>query len=146
MILGFKTHFNGKQSHFVQKILACELPEYKRNFVPKIHTIRKGNRWKSGCKIHMAIHVRSKNYFQFNDGFIRLDTCISTQSINIIRKYSWDIDISKSVKVFIDKQKLSFYEIEKLSKNDGFDSIYDFLHFFDKDFSGQIIHWTDFKY
>ena len=30
--------------------------------------------------------------------------------------------------------------------NDGFDSIENFLRWFNKDFEGKIIHWTGFRY
>ena len=33
-----------------------------------------------------------------------------------------------------------------LVQNDGFASISDFLKFFNKDYTGKIIHWTDLKY
>ena len=33
-----------------------------------------------------------------------------------------------------------------LVQNDGFASISDFFKFFNKDYTGKIIHWTDLKY
>ena len=38
------------------------------------------------------------------------------------------------------------FTVENIARNDGFDSINEFFDFFDKDFSGKIIHWTDKKY
>jgi hypothetical protein len=33
-----------------------------------------------------------------------------------------------------------------LAQNDGFDTIEEFFEYFNEDFSGKIIHWTNFKY
>lgn len=56
MILGFKTHINGERINFVMKILVsvirCDISEV---ITPKLHTIRAGNRWKAGMKMHMWI-------------------------------------------------------------------------------------------
>ena len=46
----------------------------------------------------------------------------------------------------VDNKELSKVDIERLSKNDGFDSIEDFWSFFNQDYQGMIIHWTDTKY
>ena len=34
----------------------------------------------------------------------------------------------------------------RLAVNDGFDGLKEFFQFFDRDFSGKIIHWTTQKY
>lgn len=36
--------------------------------------------------------------------------------------------------------------ILKLANNDGFDTVEDFFAYFNKDYTGKIIHWTDLKY
>lgn len=133
MILGFKQQF--------------EMPIKKGT---KIHTIRqdKPNRWKSGMLIHFAKGVRTKNYINF-----QLGQCFSTQKIKI--KYN----PGGGVNVWIDDQwfhyqtdwglswdKESEERILQLAKNDGFDSIGDFFNWFNQDFEGKIIHWTDFRY
>lgn len=126
MILGFKTEFPwGEPTGFPEKIS-------KRI---KIHSIRDGNRWKQGNWIHYATGVRSKNY----DCFYQ-DICTGTQEIQIIK---WAHDIGT---IFIDGKKLNQQEKELLAKNDGFDSLADFWKWFKKDFQGQIIHWTDYRY
>ena len=123
MILGFK-------ERFVQPIMAGR----------KKHTIRedKHNRWRSGKQIHFATGVRTKNYNNFKTG-----TCRSIQKIKIeyIGTFSY---LDAEVKV--DGKILSNEEINILAKNDGFESIEDFFEWFNKDFKGKIIHWTDFKY
>ena len=37
-------------------------------------------------------------------------------------------------------------EMLQLAHNDGFDTIDDFFAYFNEDFIGKIIHWTDLKY
>src|SRR5690554_3897274 len=107
MILGFKQYFpwhtekNPAPTFFREKILAGvgytwspvvdspvknakEISElYQCTITPKIHTIRAGNRWKSGDKIHMAYGSRTKNYQQFNKGIPELERVKSTESISV---------------------------------------------------------------
>lgn len=107
----------------------------------KIHTIRadKPNKWKSGMLIHFAKGVRTKNYINFQMG-----QCFSTQRIKI--EYDNIQPCGNVLSITVDDRSLTPEEIEMLAKNDGFDSVSDFLDFFDKDFRGKIIHWTDFRY
>lgn len=137
MILSFKKKFPwGTETNFHRKIVFDKT---------KIHSIRedKSGRWKTGRLIHMAHGVRTKFYHCFYK-----DYCVSIQKIKIthfdVRKYK----NTSSVRIWID-EKL-FYDvsqdIEKLAKNDGFDSVEDFFKWFDEDFKGKIIHWTDFRY
>lgn len=119
MVLGFK-------KQFVTKILDGL----------KIHTIREdeNERWKVGNKINFATGVRTELYFQFKQ-----DVCLGIQSIII--KY----DLER-VKVFVDWEELSNQQLNELVKNDGFDCVADFFDWFNKDFTGKIIHWTGYKY
>lgn len=123
MILGFKQQF--------------EMP-IKKGI--KIHTIRhdKPNRWKPGMLIHFAKGVRTKNYINFQMG-----QCFSMQKIEI--KYFLH-GLGENVTVSIDGRKLQQSEVETLARNDGFDSFVDFFNWFNQDFEGKIIHWTDFRY
>lgn len=50
------------------------------------------------------------------------------------------------LRIWVDHRKLSDTEILTLARNDGFDTIEDFCRWFKKDFCGNIIHWTDFRY
>jgi hypothetical protein len=143
MILGFKQKFPwGSPTNFKEKILAGT----------KIHSIREDphGRWKPGTKIHMAHGVRTKNYWCFRD----TECCKSVQSIHINYYYT-GYPMAPSIELIIDGElfyKLGnkFVEIDRgmieLAKNDGFDSVEDFFKWFDKDFSGKIIHWTNFRY
>lgn len=114
---------------------------------PKLHTIRedKSNRWKAGMDIHMVINNRTPNRFQFAP----VIKCKSVQTIEI--KYIHvpflkGTYLMKGVHVFIDSVKINNADMLKLAINDGFDSVEDFFAYFNKDFTGKIIHWTDLKY
>lgn len=48
--------------------------------------------------------------------------------------------------IIVDGNPLPLDEMKAIAKNDGFDSLADFLTWFNKDFTGRIIHWTDKKY
>ena len=123
MILGFK-------GRFVPKILDGT----------KIHTFRedKKNRWKKGNKIHGATGVRTKRYKQFFE-----DVCKSTQKI--VMKYV-DKNEYVDLEITVDNYKLTPAEKAILAVNDGFETFDDFKKWFDKDFKGKIIHWTDYRY
>lgn len=124
----------------------------------KIHTIRTGNRWKAGMIIHPVINNRTKNRFQFAPKMM----CSSVQNIEItdvshlhgsnyefgylMNIFVYGINYFKLFDVVIDNRKLKLPDIKKLAINDGFDSVEDFFAYFNTDFKGQIIHWTDLKY
>ncbi len=118
MVIGFKPQFE-------QKIL-------RRS---KILTIRedKHKRWKAGMVIHFATGVRTTNYKQFH-----LGECYQTKSINIVHNSPL---LFGAVAVFVEGQLLSFDQLCKLAFEDGFDSIDEFLEWFDKDFEGVIIYF-----
>lgn len=130
---------------------------------PKVHTIRldKNNRWRKGVLIHFFINARQKNMFQFAPVL----PVISTQDIEFRYKENsaavtcLDIKFDRICTIFIDgkfygdaylmnngKVISSSYTIEKLAKNDGFEKADDFFAFFNEDYNGKIIHWTDLKY
>lgn len=120
----------------------------------KIHTIRKdeNNRWKVGTMIDFFINSRTKDMFRFAPRV----PVVSIQKIKI--KYFWhSLDYNKKVEVYVDNCFLGQYyfnkvnpngesELIKLAQNDGFDSVEDFFNYFNEDFEGKIIHWTDLKY
>ncbi len=170
MILSFSTRFpNGKPTYFIQKIWNGFIDqnvlngilargffsEYTEKFNsnwdtkeglhPKITTIRKDehNRWKPGMKIHFVINNRSKNFFQFAP----VIDCKSVQKIEI--EYT---NFSKDPIIVIDgthfyNEKIGIdHGVKQLAQNDGFDSVDDFFEYFNTDFTGKIIHWTDLKY
>ena len=173
MTLGFSTQMFGKPNHFVEKILSGMtknigldlrveidrdyLPEYSKRtgnklsysnieqFFQKIHTIRAGNRWKDHQKIHFVIGNRTKYRFQFAPVL----PVNKIQEIEIIREpfiFEGKRQKGDKCKVIIDGRRISNNEVFVLAENDGFDSLKDFLKYFNTDFKGQLIHWTDKVY
>lgn len=116
------------------------------NGTPKLHTMRgdEKNRWKVGMKIHFNIGVRTKNMFRFAP--ILTVKSIQKVQIKFIPTNNGMYIDGISVYVYVDDRKLSGNEIKKLAINDGFDSLEDFFEWFNQDFNGKIIHWTNLKY
>jgi len=119
---------------------------FNDDLAPKLHTIRRDehNLWGAGCDIHFVINSRTKNRFQFAP----VIKCVSVQEIVIKQNhgkpsvyidgrdiYEWDCEIENG-----------YPALKQLANNDGFDSVEDFFAYFNKDFTGKIIHWTDLKY
>lgn len=114
--------------------------------IPKLHTVRKDphNLWVPGRKIHPVVFNRTANRFQFAP-------VLEVKAVQ-------DIDISYGdhrIDVFIDckhydgismRDDTEHDKLLKLAKNDGFDSVEHFFEWFNKDFTGKIIHWTNLKY
>lgn len=157
MILPFSTQLNGKPTEFVGKIWSGFIenklvPFYHdilNNFnleivdvigrKPKLHTIRKDekNRWKPGVLIDFFINVRKKDMFRFAP---RLPV-VSIQTIKIFH-----LPKSDNINVYVDERRLKEDEIAILAINDGFESVDDFKTYFNEDFIGKLIHWTNLKY
>lgn len=123
MILGFK-----KSMGFKEKILSFS----------KKHTIRedKHDRWKQGRMIQFAYGVRTKQFEKFAEM-----PCLGIQKIKItwilIQGDKYRIDVE------VDGKDIGYEGTQILATNDGFDSIEEFLEWFNKDFEGKIIHWTN---
>ena len=123
MILGFKHRFVGLIKHGV-----------------KIHTIRKGKRWRAGMTIHYYTGVRTKAMKKFMaDGVV-----VSVQDISI----KWVHKLNGGVCVIIIDGKPMPFSAQRLrlASNDGFRDYKAFEEWFNEDYSGQLIHWTTFKY
>lgn len=175
MVLGFRTkwkaenmpiHMADKPTYFVEKIWQSfpdeitadlfsdyieGLEAVKYDFgmnaidmLPKLHTIRKDekNLWKPGRYIHFVIKNRTPQRFQFAPVL----KCISTQRIEITYDETICERECSEPTVFIDGKFMNYEKLELLALNDGFDSIEDFFSYFNTDFKGKIIHWTDYKY
>ena len=126
MILGFKTKFPwGEPTNFPEKILTSK----------KLTTIRKGDRWKPGMKIHFATGVRTKEYNQFAEGI-----CIDASDILIEPKIKQVTIGALTLEGYIE-HSFRGESLESIAIDDGFDSVEDFWKFFDNDFEGQIISW-----
>lgn len=115
--------------------------DFDPNIQMKLHTIRRDDfdRWKAGNDIHFIINSRSSDRFQFAP----VTKCTSLQKIEI----SWSLGPNlKTARIRIDGVLMNSIQMEQLAKNDGFKSLEDFFSWFNEDFTGKIIHWTDKKY
>ena len=168
MILPFSNQLNGKPTYFVERIWEGLLRNYfqddkeyiefmnahKKRFGidwdwfpdehnrltnPKIHTIRedKKERWQIGTKIDFFINVRQKNMFRFAPVL----PVLSTQKVEIIHTKKLN-----GIIVNIDGRRLSPSELQDFALNDGFDTLNEFIAYFNKDFTGKLIHWTAKRY
>ncbi len=161
MNLIFVQKINGKKTNFISKIWAGfnqgvphylipfkERKDYMKKllekglinrdempFIPKIHTIRQDpkNRWKAGNKIHFQVNPYRPSMFQFAPVL----EVFSTQKIKILPRFET---------VWVDGGFILDEQIAELAINDGFDSIDDFWEYFNDEFEGKIIHWTNYKY
>jgi len=117
---------------------------FKEQFIPKIldgskiHTIRRDaeRRWQKGKKIHFATGVRTKDYRQFHEGVCKFNQAIHIEAA------------TRTIHLGLNggMHNLSDKGIDLLAKNDGFDTTEAFWEWFSEDFSGVIVHWTDFVY
>ncbi|WP_293871662.1 hypothetical protein [Flavobacterium sp.] len=123
----------------------------------KIHTIRedKNNRWTVGCKIDFFINVRQPKMFRFAPVL----PVLHIQKVNIVRVFFLQtstlfIDNIKvatvnyghdNIKIVSVKSEPNFNLMEFI-QNDGFDTVKEFFAYFNKNFTGKLIHWTDKQY
>lgn len=132
----------------VEFIAGATNPHY--GHAPKLHTIRQDrhNRWRAGRKIHPVINNRSKNQFQFAPSF----DCTGVQQIEIDYSLYSIMPDNPAPIVVIDGSH--FYNpkigidkgMAQLAQNDGFESIDQFFAWFNNNYKGGIIHWTDLRY
>lgn len=129
MILNFKTKFPGGEYTYFQGAITNGI---------KIHSIRKGSRWKPGNKIHFSTGARTKHYKCFKTGL-----CQSVQKIEI----TWN-EPEDMLKIMVDEKEVSSTTVMRMAYYDGFSHMGKFEEWFKPllPFTGQIIHWTDFKY
>ena len=126
--------------------------EHTRLTNTKGHTIRedKNNRWHAGTMIDFFINTRQKEMFRFAPVL----PVVSVQKIEI--KWFTFFD-KKLVRVFIDDEQFESVKIdnshlqttgrmEEFAQQDGFDTVTEFFEYFNEDFKGKIIHWTDKRY
>lgn len=170
MTLSFSQKFPDKSpTNFVEKIWEGLYPEihtgedyfpaleargfgiYSHSiFHPKIHTIRRvsKNRWREGMAIHFAVNNRTKNRLQFAP--ILPVRKIQTFELKYLPVSKDPLDLQPMIwideYIFYDPATGKDCGIEQLAKNDGFDSVEKFFQWFSSDFTGEIIHWTDFSY
>lgn len=132
MILSFKKKWpwNGEPTRFPEKIKSGE----------KVHTIREDQhrRWREGMDIHFATGLRTPQYNQFESG-----VCSGVQEIRMLYH---NIRYMYRPVIHIDDRQLDLQEAKIFARNDGFDSWEQFKQWFDEDFKGRIIHWTELRY
>ena len=116
----------------------------KSHVMPKIHTIREDqfDRWKAGNKIHFTINNRQPSVFQFAP----ILKCVSVQKITITYWFNPKTQKFDTPIVIVKGKELKKKEIELLAVNDGFENSKAFFAYFKENFTGKIIHWTDYKY
>lgn len=112
----------------------------------KHHTIRKKGRWKQGIMIDFFINARTPDMFRFAP---RLE-CKSTQDIQIIwsKEHETLVTVKIDGKLFYTGSYLSNInkKMNELAMKDGFQRSEDFFLYFNTDFHGDLIHWTNKKY
>jgi hypothetical protein len=128
----------------------------------KYHSVRedKNNRWKVDTKIDFFINARQKNMFRFASVL----PVISIQKIEFILKDNTEnltclgTSFDKTCTIIIDERFYgdayffngtvisSSYTIPIFANNDGFDTSDELFAYFNKNFKGKIIHWTNLKY
>lgn len=165
MTLGYSQQFkDGTPSYFMEKILiglmgsrftlepvlASDV-EAEQYFEPKIHSIREDrhNRWFAGRDIHHVYNARRSGRICFLK-----NKCISTQRIIIKTEVSIigvdsngrDVKMGTQPLVMVDGRTMSARQVEAIAINDGFPSVQAFFSWFNRDFSGIIIHWTKHRY
>lgn len=124
------------ETMFKEKILSCLKPNPLNHHRPKKHTFREDEkqRWKQGNLIHFCYYHRKPDQDNFHIGI-----CTGVQKIHIIHELD-------SVLIFIDDKLFPQSRHLELAFNDGFDSLENFYEWFDRDWTGKIIHWTKLRY
>jgi hypothetical protein len=111
---------------------------------PKLHTIRRNlfNKWQETSEIEFCINRNSEDEFQFAP----TTSIIALQFIRI--SYN-EADCEKACSepaIYIDEKPIDLKTLSALAVNDGFENVVDFLTYFNTNFTGIIIHWTNLKY
>jgi hypothetical protein len=132
MLLGFPKVFPGKRgrkTHFKEKVLAGK----------KIHILKEDrkNTWRAGDTVHFAYGVRSGKPQRW--GGKQVITSVQTVSF----KYP---ENGNTPEIFIDGRRLGVMEMLLLAANDGFETLNDFLAYYNTSLTWKLIHWTKFTY
>lgn len=137
----------GELTNFVEKLWASKHADYEykvvskalglvdvsKEFEPKHHTIRSGNRWKAGDKFSPRVWSGRP----YNSKMVRIGPDIEIKKV-------WGFESTGNGHLYINDKSIDVLEIEALAKNDGL-SNEDLLKWFKypKPFKGQIICWSD---
>jgi len=168
MTLGFLQQINKVPTYFVEKILLGMVvkkeidlntysvfvynylnkfdlsPNNTKPLLPKIHTIREDlkNKWKPGNLIHFVINNRTKFRYQFAP----LLKCVSVQKFVVHYDYNSKNELWDKPLVYVDGKQIRGKKLFLLANNDGFETVEAFFKYFNTNFTGKIIHWTNKKY
>lgn len=126
-------------------ILTFSKEKFKRKILlgKKIHTIRedKTNRWFKGRVAQLWLGNPRNTRAKAKPHFFQEVTIVSVQEV-IIKSFERMNDSY----VTVDGRRLDLQETRDLAWNDGFENLVEFWLWFNADFTGKIIHWTDKKY
>lgn len=160
-----RTNFGG-ESALVDYLLRppCSLNFdgiYRSSSFSKLHSLRVdiAKRWNPDNHIHFKVW-EGRPYHSNSLPFAPIIPCVSVQKVfinwglttNFLHRFPCmkiskkDLEkplLSRTPSVYVDEKLLSPQEVGELANNDGFDNVTDFYRWFNKDFSGKIIHWTD---
>lgn len=133
----------GGATNFQAKVLSFYGKEpYNELFLPKKHSFRSDptERWEEGKKIHFHHGGRKLKYNCWHIG-----ECTGVQNIKIQYR---NVPVRGFIlpHIWVDNKLLDYQKMELLAANDGFDNLTDFFRWFNKDFTGRIIHWSDVRY
>lgn len=144
----------GEPTYFKEKLLAMAMDRYTLSsedmekygiclqwidFIPKLHTIRPvSDRYKVG-QMQQPFYWLGKPYKDPIYRFMPMIPLVSKQTISIRGTYP-------NINVAIDGRNITYNELKQLAKNDGFSCVEDFFIWFNKDFEGEIRHYTDLRY
>jgi len=164
MKLSFSTKIEDKPNYFLEKIWKGILQEhpnlentyldyqrrhldkfgcfwdgdnYREFLNPKIHTIRRdvNKQWKKGMTINLVININENDEFQFAPVL----KCQNTQNVQI----DYSNFVITGPAVFVDYELYTNDQLEVLAINDGFTGSEEFFQYFNADFNGTLIHWTN---
>jgi hypothetical protein len=92
--------------------------------------------------IQAVIHNRTSRRCQF----IPNKPCVTTQRMKVHYWYNSATELFDVPAVYIDGRELTSTEIDTLAVNDGFANRGEFFEYFNTDWLGTLIHWTNLKY
>ena len=164
------TYFVERIHKGIREVLKTGVPYKTKDFSyqfymdcePKLHTVREDlkERWRPGINIDFFINVRQKNMLRFAPVL----PVVSTQKIEFIWKDNTEnlaclgTSFDKTCTIMIDNRFYgdayyfngsvisSSYTIPIFANNDGFDTPEELFAYFNKNFKGKIIHWTEKRY
>lgn len=120
--------------------------------LPKLHTIREdpADKWKESEEITFVIkdgresepEIFAPNAFVVSTQKIAIEWLPGKSENDIPKQVVWIDD-----KIFFDAYfNFGRAQMRWLANNDGFEDIDEFFDYFNGDFTGKIIHWTELKY